>query len=127
MNRDAIATRAAPAAVGPYSQAIASGHLLFVSGQIGLDPQTGALVAGGVDAQARQVFRNLEAILTAAGTGFDRVLKATVFLRDMDDFRRVNEIYAPFFPSPPPARSAIAVRDLPLGADIEIEVIALVG
>lgn len=127
MTRNAIATKSAPPAIGPYSQAIASGNLLFVSGQIGLDPEKGKLVDGGIAEQTQQVFRNLTAILTAAGTGFERVVKTTVYLIDIADFRQVNEIYATFFPAPPPARSAIAVRELPLGAEIEIEVIAQIG
>lgn len=127
MTRNAITTKSAPPAIGPYSQAIASDGLLFVSGQIGLDPEKGKLVAGGIAEQTQQVFRNLAAILTAAGTGFERVVKTTVYLIDIADFRQVNEIYASFFPAPPPARSAIAVRELPLGAEIEIEVIAQIG
>lgn len=126
MNKQAISTAAAPGAVGPYSQAIKSGNLLFLSGQIGLDPQTKAIVPGGVEAQAQQIFKNIKAILAEAGAGMNHVVKATVFLKDMSDFTRVNAIYATHFEPPFPARSAVAVKDLPLSVDIEIEVIAVI-
>ncbi len=126
MNKQAIKTTNAPGAVGPYSQAIKSGNFLFLSGQIGIDPETGKVVDGGVEAQARQVFKNIAAVLAAAGAQMHNVVKATVFLKDMADFKKVNEIHAQQFEQPYPARSALAVRDLPLYVDIEIEVIAMV-
>ena len=120
-----IATDHAPAAIGPYSQAVESGNLLFVSGQLGLDPATGDFVPGGVREQAEQAFRNLKAILSEAGYTLEHVLKATVFLTDMNDFSVVNEVYASHFSGLPcPARSAIAVCKLPKGGLVEIEVIA---
>jgi 2-iminobutanoate/2-iminopropanoate deaminase len=124
MNKQAIETTNAPGAVGPYSQAIKTGNFLFLSGQIGIDPVTNKLVDGGVEAQANQVFKNINAVLKEAGTALQNVVKATVFLKDMADFKKVNEIYAHHFEPPFPARSAVAVKELPLSADIEIEVIA---
>jgi 2-iminobutanoate/2-iminopropanoate deaminase len=123
MTRQAIQTNGAPAAIGPYSQAIRSGDLVFCSGQIGLDPATGELV-DGVEAQAERAIRNLGSILDAAGLGFDDVVKTTIFLTDFNDFATVNEIYARFMPDPPPARSTIGVGALPKGARVEIEAIA---
>lgn len=124
MNKQAIETARAPGAVGPYSQAIKIGNFLFLSGQIGIDPETKELVPGGVEAQAEQIFKNIRAVLDAAGADLKHVVKATVFLKDMADFKRVNEIYARHFEKPYPARSAVAVKELPLSVDIEIEVIA---
>ena len=124
MNKQAIETTNAPGAVGPYSQAIKTGNFLFLSGQIGIDPVTNKLVDGGVEAQANQVFKNISAVLKEAGTALQNVVKATVFLKDMADFKKVNEIYAHYFEPPFPARSAVAVKELPLSVDIEIEVIA---
>ena len=123
MTRQAIQTNGAPAALGPYSQAIRSGDLVFCSGQIGLDPSTGEL-ADGVEAQAERALRNLQAVLDAAGLGFDDVVKTTIFLADVNDFAAVNAIYARFMADPPPARSTIGVGALPKGALIEIEAIA---
>ena len=122
--REAVATDRAPKAIGPYSQAIRAGSLLFCSGQIPLDPATGALVDGDIAAQTRQVFANITAILQAAGTSLDRVVKTTVFLADMNDFAAMNEVYATYFTPPAPARSTVAAAGLPKGARIEIEVIA---
>jgi 2-iminobutanoate/2-iminopropanoate deaminase len=123
--RQALATKRAPAAIGPYSQAIRSGSLLFVSGQIALDPTTGQLVGSGdVPSEARQVLENLSAILDAAGTSFANVVKTTVYLVDMADFSAMNEVYATYFPSPAPARATVAVAGLPRGARVEIELIA---
>ena len=120
-----INTDNAPAAIGPYSQAIDSGHgLIFVSGQLPIDPATGAFPEGGVQAQTRQSLTNAKAILEAAGLGLDNVVKTTVFLADMGDFAAMNEIYAQFFKEPFPARSAVAVKTLPKGALVEIECIA---
>ncbi len=125
MNRHPISTSAAPAAIGPYSQAIGAGRLVLCSGQIGLDAATGELVPGGVAAEAERALRNLAAVLDAAGLGFGDVVKTTVFLADMADFPVLNEIYGRFVTDPPPARSTIAVAALPKGARVEIEAIAV--
>ena len=124
MDKQVIETKDAPGAVGPYSQAIRTGNFIFLSGQIGIDPQINKLVEGGVEAQAKQIFKNIKAVLKEAGLDLQNVVKATVFLKDMADFKKVNEIYAAHFEPPYPARSAAAVKDLPLYVDIEIEVIA---
>jgi 2-iminobutanoate/2-iminopropanoate deaminase len=123
MTRQAIQTNGAPAALGPYSQAIRSGDLVFCSGQLGLDPATGELVEG-VEAQAERSLRNLQSVLDAAGLGFDDVVKTTIFLADVNDFAAVNAVYAKFMPAPPPARSTIGVAALPKGGLVEIEAIA---
>lgn len=122
--KSAISTTEAPKAVGPYSQGVSFDRLIFTSGQIGLDPQTGKLVPGGIIEQTRQVMRNLTAVLTAAGSDLRNVIKATVFLTDMKDFPGFNEIYAEYFPDTLPARSTFQVAALPLDAIIEIEMIA---
>ena len=127
MAREVITTTGAPAAVGPYSQGIKANGFVFTAGQVGLDPATGKLVEGDVLDQARRVFLNLKAILEAAGSSLDKVVKMTVFLKDINDFKRVNEVYAQFVPAPFPARSAFQVAALPLGALIEIEAVALAG
>lgn len=119
-----ISTSKAPAAIGPYSQAIQVGNLVFASGQIPIDPATGSFVEGGVKEQARQSLTNVKAILEEAGLTLDNVVKTTVFLADMNDFADVNVVYAEFFAEPYPARSAVAVKTLPKGALLEIEVIA---
>ena len=119
-----ISTSKAPAAIGPYSQAIQVGNLVFASGQIPIDPATGSFVAGGVKEQARQSLTNVKAILDEAGLTLDNVVKTTVFLADMNNFADVNAVYAEFFAEPYPARSAVAVKTLPKGALVEIEVIA---
>ena len=124
--RSAVQTTAAPAAIGPYSQAIRSGELVLTAGQIGLDPATGDLVEG-VAEQADRALRNLTAILDAAGSSPERVIKTTVFLADMGDFATVNEVYARHFSQPYPARSTVAVAGLPKGALVEIEAVALAG
>lgn len=124
MTRHAVTTSSAPAAIGPYSQAIASGDLVFCSGQLGLDPVSAALVEGGVEAQAERALRNLAAVLDAAGLTMDDVVKTTLFLANMDDFAVVNTVYAKFMPDPPPARSTFAVGALPKGGLVEIEAIA---
>lgn len=126
MNKEIISTPNAPKAIGPYSQAIRVGDFLFCAGQTGLDPATMELVAGGVEAQARQVLTNLKHVIEAAGSGMDRVVKTTVFLTDMANFAAMNAVYAEFFPENPPARSTIAVAGLPKGGLVEIEAIALV-
>ena len=111
--------------VAPYSPAIRMNHLVFTSGQIGLDPATGKLVEGGVEAQTRQTLQNLQGVLEAAGSGLAQVLKTTVFLNDINDYAAVNAIYAEFFTEDPPARSAVQVAALPIGALVEIEAIAV--
>lgn len=123
MTRQAIQTNGAPAALGPYSQAIRSGDLVFCSGQIGLDPATGEL-ADGVEGQAERALRNLQSVLDAAGLSFDDVVKTTIFLADVGDFAAVNAVYARFMSDPPPARSTIGVGGLPKGALVEVEAIA---
>ena len=123
---NAVHTEKAPAAIGPYSQAIDSGAgLVFVSGQLPIDPATGAFPQGGVAEQTRQSLTNAKAILAAAGLGLENVVKTTVFLSDMGDFAAMNEVYAQFFSAPYPARSAVAVKALPKGALVEIECIAV--
>ena len=125
MTRQAISTTGAPGAVGPYSQAIAAGDLVFCAGQVGLDPSTGQLVEGGVEAQTERCLKNLAAVLDAAGLTFANVAKTTIFLIDIGDFTKVNEVYARFMPEPPPARSTFAVAALPRGAAVEIEATAV--
>lgn len=121
-----ISTENAPEAIGPYSQAIRANGFIFAAGQTGLDPATMELVAGGVEAQARQVLTNLKHVLEAAGTSLDHVVKTTVFLTDMANFAAMNAVYKEFFPENPPARSTVAVAGLPKGGLVEIEAIALV-
>lgn len=125
--RQAVSTPAAPAAIGPYSQAIRAGALLFVSGQIPLDPETGAMVDGDVTAQTHRVLRNLAAILEAGGSSLDQVVRATVYMADMDDFPAMNEVYATYFTPPAPARATIQASRLPKDARVEIDVIAYLG
>ena len=127
MAREIIHTESAPAAIGPYSQGVRAGGFIFFSGQIPIDPASGEVVSGGIIPQAEQVMRNVEALLTAAGTGFDAVVKTTIFLTDLADFGQVNEIYGRCFSSAPPARSTVQVSALPKGVAVEIEVIALAG
>lgn len=122
--KQVIHTDKAPAAIGPYSQAIQIGQLLFTSGQVPIDPETGAIVEGGIQEQARQSLNNIKAILNAAGTNMGAVVKTTVFLQDMNDFAAMNEVYAQFFQEPYPARSAVQVARLPKDALVEIEAIA---
>ncbi|MGB3717905.1 MAG: RidA family protein [Candidatus Promineifilaceae bacterium] len=126
MEKQIISTKHAPAAVGPYSQGVRAGHFLYTAGQIALDPATGKMVEGDSAAQTRQVMGNLQAILEAAGSSLDKVVKTTVFLQDMDDFAQMNGIYGQFFEGDPPARSTVQVAGLPLGALVEIEAIALI-
>ena len=123
MTRQAISTGGAAAAIGPYSQAIRSGDMLFCSGQLGIDPATGELV-DGVEAQAERALRNLQSVLDAAGLGFDDVVKTTIFLADIGDFAAVNAVYARFMADPPPARSTVQVAALPKAGLVEIEAIA---
>jgi 2-iminobutanoate/2-iminopropanoate deaminase len=119
-----IHAEGAPAAVGPYVHAVRVGDLLYTSGQVGLDPASGKLVSGGIEAETRRALENLQAILRAAGTGFDRVVKASVFLTDMDEFAAMNGVYASFFGDTRPARTTVAVSRLPVGARVEIDLVA---
>ena len=123
---ETISTKNAPAAIGPYSQAIKVGNLIYTSGQTPIDPATGALVAGGIKEQTRQSLLNVQAILKEAGLSMSSVVKTTVFMADMNDFADMNTVYAEFFTEPYPARSAVAVKALPKGALVEIEVVAAV-
>jgi len=122
--KTAIVTDKAPAAIGPYSQGIKTGNLIFFSGQIPLDPVTGALAGNDIETQTRQVLRNMQAALEGAGAGFDQVVKATIYLKDLADFATVNAIYAEYMTNPAPARACVEVAGLPKGALIEIEWIA---
>ncbi|MEO0226109.1 MAG: RidA family protein [candidate division WOR-3 bacterium] len=117
-------TDKAPAAIGPYSQAVGFGQFIFTAGQIGLDPKTGTLVQGGIENQTRQVLENIKAVIEGAGSSLEKVLKTTIYLKNLDDFAKVNEIYARYFSKEPPARSTVEVANLPKGALIEIEAIA---
>ncbi|HBO90247.1 MAG TPA: reactive intermediate/imine deaminase [Acidobacteria bacterium] len=125
--RKPITTDKAPQAIGPYSQAIAAGQLLFLSGQIPLDPATGKLVDGGIAEQTHRVMSNLRAVLTAAGASFDNVVRTTIFLADMKDFAAVNEVYGSYFENPAPARACVQVAELPMKARVEIDAIALLS
>ncbi|MDY3821093.1 MAG: RidA family protein [Bacteroidaceae bacterium] len=120
-----IHTNQAPAAIGPYSQAIEANGMIFASGQIPIDPATGQFVEGGIQEQTRQALTNARSILQAAGTDMENVIKTTVYLSDIHNFAAMNEVYAQFFTEPFPARSAVAVKDLPKGALVEIEVLAI--
>jgi len=124
-DRQIIATTEAPGAVGPYSQGIAIDGMVFTAGQIPIDPATGEVAATSIEDQTRQVLRNLDAVLRAAGSGLHRVVKMTVFMTDLGDFQAMNGVYSEFFPSDPPARSAVQVVALPLGVQIEMEAVAL--
>jgi 2-iminobutanoate/2-iminopropanoate deaminase len=124
MARQAVSTPNAPAAIGPYSQAIRAGNMLFLSGQIPTDPKSGSLVSGGIEAQTHQVFKNIGEILKAAGASFDHVVAASVFLADMNDFGAMNEVYATYFSSPAPARATVQVARLPKDCLVEIQVTA---
>ena len=125
--REVVSTDRAPGAVGPYSQAIRTGNLVFASGQVALDPATGKLVDGGIEEQTRQVLANLSAVLEAAGTTLERVVRSTVYLTDLGDFGRVNAIYAKWFPEAPPARVCVEVSRLPKESRVEIDAIALLS
>jgi len=126
VTKKVIHTDRAPEAIGPYSQAIQAGDFLFLSGQIPLDPKTGELVKGDIRNQTRQVLENIRGVLESQSSGMKDVVKVTIFLKDIGNFNRVNEVYATYFPSSPPARSTVEVAKLPKDADIEIEMIALV-
>ncbi|HCY84011.1 MAG TPA: reactive intermediate/imine deaminase [Desulfobacteraceae bacterium] len=123
MSKTIISTDKAPAAIGPYSQGVVTGNLLFTSGQLPIDPATGKIPEGSIETQAHIVFKNLAAIAEQAGTSLDNAVKTTVFLADIADFAKVNEVYAQYFNDPFPARSAFQVAALPLGADIEVEAV----
>ena len=123
--REVISTPEAPTAIGPYSQAIKAGGFVFTAGQVAFDPATGQVVAGDVAAQTERVMKNLAAILQAAGTGFEKVVRCTVFLKSMNDFAAMNEVYGRYFTAAPPARSTVEVARLPKDVLVEIDVIAL--
>lgn len=125
MTREAVQTENAPKAIGPYQQAIKANGFIYTAGQIPIDPKTGNFVEGGITAQTRQVLENLKAVLAAGGSSFDRVVKATVFLKNMADFAAMNDVYAQYLGSAKPARSTVAVAELPRGALIEIDLVAL--
>src|SRR4030043_1899245 len=126
MKKNVIQTDKVPKAIGPYSQAIQAGNFLFLSGQIPLDPKTGELIKGDIRKQTRQVLENIKEVLESQGLGMENVVKATLFLKELANFNQVNEVYATYFPSSPPARSTVEVAKLPRDADIEIEAIALI-
>lgn len=125
--RQIVQTKQAPDAIGPYSQAVIANGFVFTSGQIPIDPATGQFVAGGIAEQTQQVLKNLTAVLEAAGTGMQQVVKTTVYLADMQDFTAMNEVYARFFGAEPPARSTVQAAGLPRDARVEIDVVALAG
>jgi len=125
MSKEIIATDRAPAAIGPYSQAVRANGFVFLSGQIPLDPATGQMVDGDIEAQTRRVMQNLEAVLAAAGTSFDKVVRATIYLVDLADFAKVNAIYGERFPNAPPARATVQVAALPRGSKVEIDLVAI--
>lgn len=127
LKKEVVIAPEAPAAIGPYSAAIRAGQFVYTAGQIGIDPTAGAIVAGGVEAETRQALTNLKHVLEAAGSSLENVVKTTVFLRDMEDFGRMNAVYAEFFTQNYPARSAVQVAALPKGAAVEIEAVALVS
>ena len=126
MNRESVQTDNAPKAIGPYEQAIKANGFIYTAGQIPIDPKTGNFVEGGIAAQTRQVLENLKAVLEAGGSALDRVVKATVFLKNMADFAAMNEVYAQYLGSAKPARSTVAVAELPRGALVEIDLVAVV-
>ena len=126
MSKEIISTKNAPNAVGPYSQAVVTGNMVFTAGQIALDPATGKLLADDITIQTEQVLKNLTAVLTAAGSSLENVVKCTVFLKDMAEFAAMNAVYGQFFNENPPARSAVQAAALPLGARVEIEAIAFI-
>jgi 2-iminobutanoate/2-iminopropanoate deaminase len=126
VNKKVIQTEKAPKAIGPYSQAIQAGNFLFLSGQIPLDPKTGELAKGDIRKQTQQVLENIKGVLESQGLGMENVVKSTIFLKDIGNFNQVNEVYATYFPSSPPARSMVEVAKLPRDADIEIEALAII-
>ncbi|MCB2217658.1 MAG: RidA family protein [Desulfobulbaceae bacterium] len=126
MKREAISTSAAPGAIGPYSQAITTGSLLFISGQLPIDPQTGSIIDGDIAAKTRQIMTNIKNIVEAGGGNLDDLVKTTIFLTDLDSFQDVNQAYGAFFSADPPARSTVQVTALPLGSPVEIEAVAVI-
>jgi 2-iminobutanoate/2-iminopropanoate deaminase len=126
MNKTVVSTDKAPKAIGPYSQAIKVGEFVYTAGQIALDPATGELVGGGIEAQTRRVLQNLTEVLKGAGTSMDKVIKTTVFMTNLAEFNKMNAVYAEFFPKDPPARSTVQVAALPKMGVVEIEVVAMV-
>lgn len=124
MNKEQISTNKAPGAIGPYSQAVKTGNFVYTSGQIPIDPATGEIVTGGIEAQTARVMKNIGSLLDAAGVGFKDVVKTTVFIKDMNDFPKINEVYAQFFEAPYPARSCVEVARLPKDVLVEIETVA---
>ena len=124
MAKTIIQSKFAPAAIGPYSQAVKTGNLLFVSGQIPIDPETGTVIIGGIEAATHRAMKNIESILTEAGYTFDHVVKATIFIKSMDDFARINSVYATYFSGNYPARETVEVSRLPKDVEVEISVIA---
>jgi 2-iminobutanoate/2-iminopropanoate deaminase len=127
MKRDVLIADDAPAAIGPYSLGIKAGDLVFISGTLGVDPESGELVSGGIVAETRQALTNLSRILNAGGSSLQNVVKTTVFMQDMEEFAEMNAVYAEFFTNEPPARSTVQVAALPKGAAVEIEAIAVVS
>lgn len=125
VQKEIVSTSNAPAAVGPYSQAVKVGEFVFTAGQIPLDPASGKIVTGGIEAETQRSMQNLSAVLTAAGTGLENVVKTTIFVTDIADFAKVNQVYGSFFGGNPPARSTVQVAALPLGAHVEIEAVAV--
>lgn len=125
MSKEIIQTDMAPKAIGPYSQAVKINNLIYVSGQIAIDPETGIVIEGDIAAHTRQVLTNVKAVLEAAGASLENVVKTTVFLNDMDNFAPMNDVYTGFFPSNPPARACVAVQGLPKGVPVEIEAVAV--
>jgi len=125
LKKEAIHTDTAPKALGPYSQAIKAGEFVYTAGQVGLDPKTGEIVAGGIEAETRQTLINIKNILEAAGSSLDHVIKTTVYLRDIQDFAAMNGVYGTFFPTHPPARSTVQVAALPRGVAVEIDTVAI--
>ena len=125
-DKKCVNTKNAPAAIGPYSQAVVANGMVFTSGQVAMEPATGELISGGVEAQTRRVMENLSAVLTACGTSLEKVVKATIFLKDMNDFQTVNEVYGSYFSDGnPPARSTVQVSRLPKDVDVEIDMVAI--
>lgn len=127
MSKKQIATPQAPSALGPYSQGISTGNLVFISGQLPIDPATGSLIEGSISEQTALIMKNIQAIAEEAGSSLDRIVKTTIFLTDLGNFKEVNEAYGVFFKDAPPARATIQVAALPLGASVEIEAIAIIG
>jgi len=126
MSKNIIQTSNAPEPIGPYSQAVSSGNMLFVSGQIPLNPQTGELIIGNIEDETHRVMRNIQAILQAGGADFSQVVKCSIFVKDLNDFYRINQVYGDYFPQQPPARETVEVKRLPMDVNVEISCIAIV-